>query len=394
MNRTEYETGPYNKAAGNIRVRDYTESSSPSEFKQMRSMYRQAQMTQSNGGGGVLSKINFSNVARGLTFVSLGLGLAALLAPKQVQKMAGICPRNYSGVLRLVGLREVAHALMLMFQSKPNTGVWSRVAGDAMDLGLLGAAYTMPCVEKDKLTAATALIGGLTAVDVLTATQLSRQREDTRQYSALKQSDIDGRAEGGGFKVMQSVTINRSPEELYRFWRNFENLPKFMLHLQSVRVIDEQRSHWVAKAPAGLKVAWDARIIEDRPNELIAWRSTDKASVPNSGVVRFEPRPAGRGTVVRVEIEYRPPGGAAGRLVAKLWGEEPGQQVKGDLNRFKQVIETGEVVLSEGSPQGLGEKLMRPARPITDGGKEEKISRSERRAQRKQEELINSMRQF
>jgi uncharacterized membrane protein len=165
---------------------------------------------------------------------------------------------------------------------------------------------------------------------------------------------------------------------MYTYWRNFENLPRFMYHLESVERLDERRSHWVAKGPAGTQVEWDAEITDDRPNELIAWRSLPDAQVPNSGMVRFEPGPAGRGTVVRVEIEYRPPGGALGKAVAKLFGEEPGQQVAGDLHRFKQVMETGEVVVSEGSPHGFGQKQQKPAQPLGNGEKRgEQQSQSE-----------------
>jgi uncharacterized membrane protein len=140
-------------------------------------------------------------------------------------------------------------------------------------------------------------------------------------------------------------------------------------------------------------VEWDAEITEDRPNEMIAWRSLPDADVTNSGVVRFEPAPAGRGTVVRVEIAYRPPGGAAGRLFAKLFGEEPAQQVKGDLNRFKQVIETGEVVVSDSVPQGLGQKMQRPGRPKAGSNKDQSISREEREQQRKQATERNMVRE-
>ena len=149
-----------------------------------------------------------------------------------------------------------------------------------------------------------------------------------------------------------------------------------MYHLESVEQMEGGRSHWVAKAPAGTRVEWDAEITEERENELIAWQATEDADVPNSGSVRFVPAPAGRGTEVHVEIEYQPPGGAVGRAVAKLFGEEPSQQVKGDLERFKQVMETGEVVRSEGSPEGLGQKLQRPAQPV-ETGKEQRKTRKE-----------------
>ncbi|HEX5541438.1 MAG TPA: SRPBCC family protein, partial [Micromonospora sp.] len=164
-----------------------------------------------------------------------------------------------------------------------------------------------------------------------------------------------------------SVTVARSVADVYRFWRNLENLPRFMAHLVSVRMIGGGRSHWVVQGPVGRRVRWTAEIIDERPHELIAWRSLPGARVPNSGTVHFAPAPGGRGTEVRVELCYAVRGGAAGRTLAKLFGAEPEQQVRDDLRRFKQVIETGEVLRSEGSPGGTNARQQiwqRPARPL------------------------------
>ncbi len=223
---------------------------------------------------------------------------------------------------------------------------------------------------------------GIAAIDLLTATQLTRQRRRgdgyndfagdfagnfAAPYLVRTDSNLSGRTKDGAFKVSRSITINRPPDELYRFWRDFHNLPQFMYHLEDVQVLDERRSHWVTKAPAGTRVEWDAEITEDQPNELIAWQSLPGADVPNRGQVRFMSllnRPgSNNATEVRVEIEYNPPAGALGKAVAKLFGEDATQQVHGDLRRFKQVMEIGEVVRSEGSPQGFGQKAQRPARP-------------------------------
>jgi uncharacterized membrane protein len=124
-------------------------------------------------------------------------------------------------------------------------------------------------------------------------------------------------------KVERSVNIDLPADELYRFWRNFENLPRIMDHLESVTVLDGQRSHWKAKAPAGQSVEWDAEIIHEEPNRLISWRSVHEATVPNAGSVHFDESTGDRGTVVRVVLEYQPPAGRLGQLVAKLFGEEP-----------------------------------------------------------------------
>jgi uncharacterized membrane protein len=157
-----------------------------------------------------------------------------------------------------------------------------------------------------------------------------------------------------GIKVKHSVTVNRPQEELFRFWRNFENLPRLMSHLESVTVLDGGRSHWVAKAPAGRTVEWDAEIHTETVNELISWRSLEGSQIANAGSVRFRPAPGGRGTEVTVTLEYSPPLGHVGATLAGIFGEEPGQQVREDLRRFKQQMEAGEIPTTEGQPSGRG----------------------------------------
>jgi uncharacterized membrane protein len=169
-------------------------------------------------------------------------------------------------------------------------------------------------------------------------------------YGALGANTAD--AEHRGIRVHRSVTINAPPEVLYQFWRRFENLPRFMRHLESVTELDSVHSHWVAKAPAGRMVEWDAEITDAVENQRIAWRSLPESDVPNAGVVEFVPASGGRGTMVHVSLEYSPPGGVVGAMVAKLFGEEPQQQVSDDLRRFKQIIEAGEVPTVEGQPHG------------------------------------------
>src|SRR6266545_1006356 len=146
-----------------------------------------------------------------------------------------------------------------------------------------------------------------------------------------------------GVRVEKALTVNKPREEVYQFWHNFENLAKFMDHLECVKKIDDKRSHWVAKAPAGREVSWDAEIVNEIENELIGWRSLPGAQVDNAGSVTFKSAPDGRGTEVRVLLQYNPPGGAVGALFAKLWGQEPGDQIQADLMRFKQIMEAGEV---------------------------------------------------
>lgn len=153
-------------------------------------------------------------------------------------------------------------------------------------------------------------------------------------------------------RVRQAVTIGRAPSELYAFWRDLENLPRFMSHLESVQVISDGRSHWVARAPLGRTVEWDAEVINDEENELIAWRSTGSPTVSSAGSVRFKPAPGDRGTEVHVTLEYLPPAGVAGAMFAKLFQEEPNQQIRDDLRQLKQMLEAGEVATTRGQPQG------------------------------------------
>jgi uncharacterized membrane protein len=157
----------------------------------------------------------------------------------------------------------------------------------------------------------------------------------------------------------KTIVVNRSPEEVYQFWRSFDQFPRFMRHLKQVSVRKDGSSHWKAYGPGGQLYEWDAEIAQDRPNELIAWRSLPGGDVQNEGSVRFERAPGGRGTLVRVNLRYAPPAGVAGATLAMLFGKEPGQEVQEDLRRFKQVIETGEVVRSDASIHRGGH----PARP-------------------------------
>jgi hypothetical protein len=147
----------------------------------------------------------------------------------------------------------------------------------------------------------------------------------------------------------KSVVVNREPDEVYAFWRDFTRFPQFMIHLDAVRDLGNGRSHWQAKGPGGKAIEWDAEVTHDRPNELIGWRSLPGADIDNEGSVRFERAPGGRGTLVRVNLRYDPPAGALGKAIATLMNTEPGQQVSDDLRRFKQLLEIGEVMRSDAS---------------------------------------------
>jgi uncharacterized membrane protein len=286
-----------------------------------------------------------------LGWFSVGLGLTEVLAPRRFSNFIGLSgDRDCQSTVRLVGLRELASGVGLLTRRKPAGWLWSRVAGDAMDLALLGGALASGAPCPARVSGATLAVIGVTALDVYCAVA-------TTQHSGSGgQSWL-----GGPTEVRKSITVNRPAEELYRTWRDFDNLPRFMSHLESVRDTGGGRSHWRAKAPAGTTVAWDAETTEDVPGRAIAWRSVG-GDVDTAGSVRFVPAPGGRGTEVHVWFRYDPPGGPVGALVAKLFGEAPDQQVMDDLRHFKQVMETGQVVVSEGGADGTL-LAQRPAQP-------------------------------
>jgi uncharacterized membrane protein len=289
-----------------------------------------------------------SRLARGLGWFSIGLGLAEVAAPRAVARRIGIREDDSTNsVMRAMGSREIANGVAILAQPDRARWLWSRVGGDVVDLSALGTAFSQEDADRRRLTAATMAVLGVTALDVLCAGKMSVRGGPER---ASRRS---------GVRVEEVTTINRPIEEVYGFWRNFENLPRFMRHLESVQKIDERRSRWRAKAPAGMTVEWEAELVQDVRDEWIAWRSIKGSGIRNSGSVRFARAPGARGTEVRVQLEYSPPAGALGRTVAYLFGEEPEQQIHEDLHRFKQLMETGEIPLSE----GFG--LWRAAQPST-----------------------------
>jgi uncharacterized membrane protein len=145
-----------------------------------------------------------------------------------------------------------------------------------------------------------------------------------------------------GIRVDHEISINKPTSQLYSFWRDLSNLPKFMDHLQSVKVVDDRISHWVAKGPIGINVEWDAEIINDIPEKVIGWRSLEGSDVDNGGSVRFES--TGAGSVVKVSLQYNPPAGQLGAWVARMFGENPKKTIAEDLQRFKELMETGNVM--------------------------------------------------
>jgi uncharacterized membrane protein len=279
-------------------------------------------------------------VANALGWFSIGLGTAQLVAPAAVERLIGL-KGDRRGVMRLIGAREVASGVGILAQRRPAPWLWGRVAGDAMDLALLGRAFA-DAQSRRRVTGAIAAVAGVTVPDLLESMKSTAQ---------------------GPVRARAAITVRRPIEAVYSFWRDLANLPQFMIHLESVEE-DGNRSRWRATAPGGRTVEWEAEIVDERPNELLRWRGTGQ--IPNEGTVRFVEAPGNRGTEIHVSLAYEPPAGELGALVAKVFGEEPQTQIKDDLRRFKQMMETGEIVVSDGSPAGVSAKQQmrqRPAQP-------------------------------
>jgi uncharacterized membrane protein len=311
-------------------------------------------MTELHWETGVARRDERGALARGLGWFSLALGVAQVAAPRRVARLIGIeDDGKHAAAMLAVGLREIATGVGILTRARPAGWLRARVAGDALDVALLLAAKS---TERSRVAAAVAAVAGVAVPDVVESRRLGR---------------TDGAA--GASSVKKAITVNRPAHEVYAFWRDLENLPRFMRHLESVQTTGETRSRWRAKAPLGRTVEWEAEVVEERPDELIAWRSLAGADVRSSGSVRFGEAPGGRGTEVVVELEWSPPGGAVGETVAKVLGEEPATQLADDLRRLKQVLETGEIARSDATPKGhaLAQHLrQRPAQPleIVEGG--------------------------
>ncbi len=181
----------------------------------------------------------------------------------------------------------------------------------------------------------------------LVAWSVSRMAEPRGPFRSDAPLRLRRKGDGSGFRehtvVGRSVTINKPRQELYTFWRDFSNLPAFMENIHRVEQIDERRWRWEIAGPAGMEIEFVSEITDERPNEFIAWQSEEGGDIRNSGRVEFRDAPGGRGTQVTATIAYDAPAGEVGRVIAKLFQREPNIQVRRDLKRFKQLMETGEI---------------------------------------------------
>jgi len=291
-----------------------------------------------------------ANLARGLGWFSLALGLTEIATPDMLSKAIGIPPKpSTSWLMRAMGVRELLAGAGVLMQPRRSVPLWMRVAGDAVDLALLAVASRARRGNGARIAGAIAAVAGVTALDVIAARRAQQASEKVRQPAIF------------------SVTINKPPAEVYAFFRKLPQLPLFMDYLESVHEIDRERSHWVARLPIGGTVAWDARVTEDRPGEALAWQSTEGSLIKTRGRVTFARTPGRDMTEVRVEMQLGMLGLSPSSGIARLFTRS---QIKGDLRRLKQVLETGEVLLSDASAH----RRPHPAQPPAPG---DELKRSE-----------------
>jgi uncharacterized membrane protein len=283
-------------------------------------------------------------LGRSLGWFSIALGLGELAMPKLLARLAGAEPTMGAALaLRVAGVREIGVGIAILMMPDRPVPLWLRVAGDALDLAMIGVASTHRKAKRGRLAGAAAAIAGIAALDAFASVRTTRAFE------------------AAGNPVMFSVTIDKSPQEVYDFFRHFERLPMFMDFLDSVEEIDAEHINWTAKLPTGRSVSWQAEITQDRPGECIAWM-TRAERFEHEGRITFARAPGRDMTEVRVEMKLgvlgRPPSALLAKLLAK-------PEIKGELRRLKQVLETGEVLYSDASRF----RKPHPARPAAPGEK-------------------------
>jgi uncharacterized membrane protein len=291
-----------------------------------------------------------ATLSRGLGWFSVALGLSEIAFPETLSRAIGVRPRHAtSWLMRAMGVRELLVGAGVLLQPRRPLPLWARLAGDIVDLSLLVSATRSKHASVPRLAGTIAAVAGVSALDTIAA------RRSQRAYAEANRPVIFG------------VTINKPPAEVFAFFRRLAQLPLFMDYLESVHEVDSTRSHWVARLPIGGTISWDARITEDRPGEALAWQSVEGSRINVRGRVTFAKTPGRNMTEVRVEMQLGFLGTRPSTSVAKFFTRS---QIKGDLRRLKQVLETGEVLRSDASVH----RGPHPARPP---GPDEQLEKTE-----------------
>ena len=294
--------------------------------------------------------------ARSLGWLGIGLGIAGLAAPGRVARLIGFRDRRTARrTLRLLGARELLTGLAIVSRRRPNRWLWSRVVGDAIDIGLLlGTTGLGRQGRNGRTPLALGALGVVAAADIFTSCRTTLATRAADRENAITPGTPEweaGTSAGADLVPLRAATtINRPRAEVYAFWRRLENLPRFMTYLGSVRVLDEHRSRWTATAGGKVIAEWDGEIVTDVPDLLIGWRSSTKSkAVTHAGRVRFMDAPGNRGTEVHLEMRVALPGGALAQKAAKIFRKLPEKMAENDLRHLKQILETGGLVVSDAS---------------------------------------------
>ena len=300
----------------------------------------------------VAARGSAAHLATTLGWLSLGLGLSGLLMPRTMARIAGITPRN--AWLRAIGTRELISGAGLLLRPNKPGWLWSRVVGDAMDLGLLTVATRQDRhVQPQRTGVISAALAGITVLDLLVAyAQTNKMRQPGRSRGgATNRSDL--------VHVMKSIDINRDTDSCYRFWRDMRNLPRFMQHVEAIEPVSATHARWQVRGALGQHQTWEMELMSDIPSQQLAWRTRAGSGLAHAGTIRFSPAPARRGTRITLDFQYHAPLGKAGQLLMRVLGDDPSQQASEDLRRFKQLIETGEIPTTIGQPAGRRSALGR-----------------------------------
>jgi uncharacterized membrane protein len=281
--------------------------------------------------------MNAERFARVLGWLSIGLGLVEVVVPKRFGRYVGL--KHRPGLLRLYGLREIGSGAAILARRDPTLGVWSRVAGGTLDLAALGAELVDGNPKKGRVAVAAGAAAAIGAVDVVTAQKLT---------GAAKQDD--GASPPGVKEAKRVVTVGKTPDELYRLWRDPQTPSRVTGDAVEVAVRDEKHAHWTLHGPLGRTFEWDTELVEERPGELLRWRSLPDAAVPSEGTLTFRPAPRNLGTEVVLEVRYSSPDGLLGAVSSVLPGFVPEAAIGTALRRFKSLAETGRVVTSDTRP--------------------------------------------
>jgi uncharacterized membrane protein len=270
-------------------------------------------------------------LARALGWFSVGLGLTQLVMPRGVARVIGV--RAEPNWLRVLGLRELANGIAILAQPRPSpSALQARVAGDAIDLGLMASAWNARSTDRVRLAAGAGVVLGVTALDILCSRRLSAALVVPRPL-----------------EIQTSIAIQSSPDKLYRFWRELSNLPRVFSHIDNIRVAEGGRFHVEGKRMLGRSLAWDAQITEDVINQRLGWHTLPGALIAHSARMQFKPLSA-EGTLLSLQMRFEPLVPALVAPLARLLGDTPKQALKSELRRFKQWVEAGELATAEGPP--------------------------------------------